>query len=122
MRVLVFASSLLSTPSNHTSGLGTHPLETISPNGDAPGTLTLPNLTYGSTVQGSRVKTIALLPKNLSVLLHICVFSYMIQHLCLYSTFLYSLAFSQLRFIGSASRHMILWAEARANLQTPFLL
>lgn len=42
MGVLVFASSLLSTLNNHTNGLGTHPLETVSPSEDGPGTLALP--------------------------------------------------------------------------------
>lgn len=74
MEVLVFVSSLLSTPNNHTSGLGTHPLESVSPSEDARRTLTPPSLTYGSTVQGSRVKTNALLPKNLSIFTHLYIF------------------------------------------------
>ena len=108
MGVLVFASSLLSTPNNHTGGLGSHPSEIVSPNEDAPGTLTLANLMYGSTVQGSRVKTTALVPKNLGIFLHISIFSYMIHHLCLYSTstqmmlLTHSLAFSPLWLINSA--------------------
>lgn len=113
---------------NHTSGLGTHSLETVSPKEDAPGTLTLSNLTYGSTVRGSRVKTIALVPKILSIFLHISIFSYMIHHLCLYSTpmqmmlLTHSLAFRQLWFINSASRHLTVWAEVHARPQTPSFL
>jgi len=70
MGVLVFACPLLSTPGNHSSGLGTHPLETASPNEDGLGTLILPNLMYGSLVQVSKVTTAASVPKNLSIFLY----------------------------------------------------
>lgn len=51
----------------HTSRLSTHVLGTDSPNEEGLGTFTLPNLTYGSIVQVSRVTTIGLLYKNLNI-------------------------------------------------------
>lgn len=51
----------------HISRLATHVLRTDSPNEDGLGTSTLPNLTYGSIVQVSRVTPIALVYKNVNI-------------------------------------------------------